>query len=323
MGTSGTKFVAPSSSTALLKYQVIVDFSDTAAGCSGTNIITTALVAGLADGAQGNGAPEFPTQGSQASCQLTDVLTSTATITNTGETTQSNLEITYLSSTTSVASKWEDRCGALILTPTGTNALPVDARLEVIDQTGLKTTYYRLSNGMFIISLAGRTSEKLQISLVSDLFPKEKCEYTFEGKLLSSDSLAGSASLNGTQMLNLAQQLVFVKEVTADAPSLNIVGNKRVYYVGETVSATVYAENCPTDTVLVLRLLHKDVESNTYRDTGWKQKYDTTIGSEQPNSVPLGQDLTGSCCLLLELRDTNGNVIQSVPYYFVIRERSN
>ena len=183
----------------------------------------------------------------------------------------------------------------------------------------MKTTYYRNLSGQFIISLAGSQNEDLQITLISDIFPNKQSEYTFRVDLISSCSLAGLAPLNGK--VYDSKQLTFTKNTKDVEPSLKIDGDKNIYNVGDTVTVNIEYRNCPEYTVLVLRLLSKDtsvsLSSNTYVDTGWKQQSDTVEGD---NYVPLGQNLTGSCCIVVELRDITGNVITSVPYYFVVCE---
>ena len=317
MGSENTLFSVPASSIDTpLKYQVIIDFADSE-GCSGENITTTFSADVSADD-KSNGVPDFPA--SSLVSQLKDIASSSVVVTDSEEDTmQKNLHIEYLQITdNAIASKWNNRCGALLLTPLC--ELTEDARIEVIDHTGMKTTYYRNLSGQFIISLAGSQNEDLQITLLSDIFPNEQSEYTFRVELISSCSLAGLAPLNGIKVYD-SKQLTFTKNTKDVEPSLKIDGDKNIYNVGDTVTVNIEYRNCPEYTVLVLRLLSKDtsvsLSSNTYVDTGWKQQSDTVEGD---NYVPLGQNLTGSCCIVLELRDITGNVITSVPYYFVVCE---
>ena len=145
----------------------------------------------------------------------------------------------------------------------------------------------------------------------------------------SSCSLSGLTPVNGTE-LGEPIELTFTKNAKEEEVSLRITGDKSVYNAGDQAKINVYVKHSgpteiPDGTALVLRLLSKDVSnngltSNVYIDTGWKQESETKVGDgeENANVVPLGQSLTGSCCIVLEMRDAVGNVLKSVPYYFVI-----
>lgn len=314
MGTVDDTFTLPQNTTELvLKYQVIVDFSDSA-GCSGETL-TTKFTAERSADAEAKGAPVFPEHSLET--KLKDAAVSSLNVSDSTNTMQKNLQIEFLRVPTgTVASKWNGRRVALVLTPTV--SLPGDARIEVVDQTGMKTQYYRNADGKYIVSLTDVQRDTLRLTLLSQLFPDEKTEYTFRAELICASSLAGESPLNGVNLIEV-QEITFVKETKLPDPSLKIQGDKRVYDVGDTVKVTVNYENLPEHTALVLRLLSKDASpnssGNTYIDSGWKQQKDTVLGE---NKVPLGQNLTGSCCIVLELRDIMGNVIVSVPYYFVI-----
>ena len=315
MGTVDDAFTLPQNTTELvLKYQVIVDFSDSV-GCGGETL-TTCFTAERSNDAAAKGAPVFPEK--SLVTELKNIASSSISVSD-SDSIQRNVQIELLNVPEGVdASKWDGRRGALVLTPEV--ALPADARIEAVDQTGMKTQYYRNTGGKYVISLTDAESDTLRLTLISDLFPDEEMVYTFQVELISANSLAGKAPINGTKLAE-TKILTFVKEAKAAPFSLKIKGDKQVYDVGNTVKLDVNYENLPEHTVLVIRLLNKDtsaIASNTYIDTGWKQQKDTVLGE---NEVPLGQNLTGSCCILVELRDIMGNVIASVPCYFVIKAR--
>ena len=314
MGTADKSFELPANAEALvLKYQIIVDFSDSE-GCTGTTL-TTCFAAERSDDAITKGAPAFPDN--SLVTELKNVATSSQVVSDLIDSMQKNVRIALLNVTEgAVASKWNGRCGALVLTPKAT--LPADARIEAVDQTGMKTLHYRNADGKYVISLPDAQDVTLRLTLLSDLFPDERMVYTFQTELICSNSLAGKAPINGTSLAGI-ETLTFVKETEPADFSMKIDGDKSVYCMGDTVKLNVNCENLPEHTALVIRLLNKDTSENAaniYIDTGWKQQKDTVLGE---NEVPLGQNLTGSCCIVLELRDVMGNVIVSVPYYFVIK----
>lgn len=314
MGTFDVAFSVPSSSVDTLKYQLIVDFSDSV-GCAG-DTLETVFSADRDAESIANGAIEFaenPITVSLKSCASSSVVFEESNASD-GEP-SGKLYVEYLTTAAgATSSKWNGRAGALVITPLDT--LPSDARIVAVDETGMRTVYYRNLSGQFIISLGTAKSETLTVKLLSELFPSEETEYRFNVALISSDSLAGT-SPSGGAVLVASQTFTLVKAANAAETSLSIEGEKTVYALGENVVVNVDALNLPDNTVLVLKLLRKTRSENgeIYVDTGWKQQNDTVLGD---NEVPLGQNLTGSLCIVLELRDTAGNVLDSVPYYFVV-----
>jgi hypothetical protein len=115
MGTESSFFNAPANSSDVLKYQIIIDFADSE-GCSGANIMTT-ISADISDADKSNGAPDFPA--SSLVIQLKDIASSSVVVTDFNEDTmKKNFYVEYLQITdNAIASKWNNRCGALLLTP--------------------------------------------------------------------------------------------------------------------------------------------------------------------------------------------------------------
>jgi len=321
MGTT-TDLVVPTDLNVPLKYQIIIDFSDVESGLISGNL-QTQLTADLLDENRAKGAPSFPVDISLVETSFTNYAAPGITISTNG-TLQQEFTIEDARLTNNVnSSKWNNRRGALVLTPPAT--IPEDARIEVRDQsTGNKTTYNLQSNGTFIVPLKESSSSELLITLISDMFPKELETYSFDVKVISSDSTAGLSPVNGIVLYN-STTLSFTKQVTPKEISLSISGDKKIYSLSEDTNVTVNVSwsNLPVDANPILKLLHKQVsEDNSneiYVDTGWTSR---ELSTQDPQTVPLmkEQRLTGSFCVILQVSDFDGKVIASIPYYFVVSE---
>lgn len=305
MGTQNTCFAITSVNSNL---QVVVDFSDCVYFIAGEQI-STSLTASLVDGASGKGAPAFPVASRTTKLQAP----TSAGLTVSGEGLTKNLTITRPSST----SKWNNRASALVVTPS--SILPVDAVIAVSDGRG-EARYNRTANGDYIIPLADFNSNILELTLVSNLFPKNETIYEFSVSLIYSDSLAAKAPINGATLLS--QNANFKKAETAEPAIAILVAqqNTMIYPYGGQVPVIASADNLPENTILIFRLLNKDVEKKTYIDTGWKRQ----VSDDERTEVPLGA-LSGSCCIVLELREGNaqGDIILSTSYYFYVNEAPN
>lgn len=321
MGTT-TDLVVPTDLNVPLKYQVIVDFSDVENGLISGNL-QTQITADLLDENSAKGAPPFPVDISLVETSFTNYAAPGITI-SMNESLQQAFTIADARLTNNVDfSKWNNRRGSLVLTPTA--PIPEDARIEVRDQsTGNKTTYNLQSNGTFIVPLKESDSSQLLITLISNMFPKELTTYSFKVEVISSDSTAGVSPINGI-ILYPDTLLSFTKPEDSPELSLSISGDKKVYSLSEDPNVTVNVNwsNLPADANPILKLLHKQVsEDNSneiYVDTGWTSR---EIADQGNQTVPLmkEQRLTGSFCVILQLSDIDGKVIASIPYYFVVSE---
>lgn len=325
-----TKYTPPNSSDAALKYQFVVDFSDSVGGSNGN--LTTTFTADCSSNNSNMGAPAFPA--STVTVTLSHSVTSSVTVDQSSANTEKKIvTINYLNTSGNVtASKWDNRSGALVLTWDNTSeALPPDARIKVTDKNGSKVTCYPNVDGWFVISLSELQSP-LTLELVSDLFPIVTATYTFSGKLISACSLAGSAYANGTLLVGDSQYspiiVSFSTDVSDAEPSLkiNINGDQKVYAVGSTVTVHIDAKNIPQNTRLRLRLQYKESDSGTYQDTGIKSTISNTEITDSAYygnmEISFGEAISaGSYRFLLDICDNiYDDSIISVPYYFVITD---
>jgi hypothetical protein len=279
-----------------LKLQFIVDFSQTT-GCE--KDLSLSLTAG-------NKSSELKLPMSkEAKVTVKDVLFGLADKTASDSVTLTrNLTWTYASSD-GAASKWDGRAAALVLTLKEGNALPADAHLSV-KIGGTTTVYYMKGKNRFIIPLSANSGE-IALTLQSAMIPADRGTYTFTAYLYGSNSLAGSAPLNGTKCASI--DVTFEKAATT-SPSLKITGTQRVATISGQMTVNIKTLNTNGCTIKAT-LLQKN--GDNYVSTG--QSYAVT-GGELKLSFR-GQQ-AGASCLEVTVIDSNKKTLLRVPYYFIL-----
>ena len=205
-------------------------------------------------------------------------------------------------------SKWDGKSAVLHFIPL-TNNLPVDAKLKVV--IGNDTTIYHLTDNMFIVSLNRNINEYISITLESDMFGTSRNDFIFNVKLIASNSMSSSASLNGI-VLDTIDVLHFIKYETKE-PSLKITIDKSSYKVDEVLKAEIDYQDCKEEHVISLTLMLRDDNFN-YSSTGWS----TNISAPGSIEIPLAGQNAGSYALTCVIKDESGLTILSVSCYFVV-----
>ena len=205
-------------------------------------------------------------------------------------------------------SKWDGKSAVLHFIPLTYN-LPVDARLKVV--IGNDTTIYHLTDNMFIVSLNRNINEYISITLESDMFGTSRNDFIFNVKLIASNSMSSSASLNGI-VLDTIDELHFIKYETKE-PSLKITIDKSSYKVDEVLKAEIDYQDCKEEHVISLTLMLRDDNFN-YSSTGWS----TNISAPGSIEIPLAGQNAGSYALTCVIKDESGLTILSVSCYFVV-----
>ena len=329
MGTAANRFSVPAGSADNvayfdLKYQVIVDFSD----C--TNVIAeivpnldTSFIVATASA----NAPELTDN--EVSVTLTDVTAASMSIAPGG--TRQTVTVIYPEGS-AASSKWLGTSAALVLEPR--NSIPVDAYIEARDFAGNRKPYYQNSDGEFVIPLGSGGRQEVTLSLVSNMFDTvEATKHVFNISLISVPSAVSGSVGNGIVMAAIAGGIVFDEPEKTEQPAVSITSEMSICEYGKDICITVNAVGVKTtgqdatngdtsidvlDYKLTLRLYNKKVDDNgkeSYVDSGWKPNEDKAqLGK---NTVPLGT-LTGSCCIVAQLIDSENNVVADDAYYFVI-----
>lgn len=229
------------------------------------------------------------------------------------------------------ASKWNDRHGALIITPDPDTPLPEDAYLKYNDGVYNVNTYLNPA-GYFIIPLGAVGNGNVHITLVSNMFTPN-ATYKMDVRWIVAESISGSAPVNG--------ELVAPADSNAQAVELNFFAGKlnvpsiRIDSYGETADDRLYCSDeqlkpkltwvgIPVGNEVTLSLLKKD-DSGQFAGTGWSYKvtldeYNSLdgIGSDSIEIAPiyLQEFADGTYCLHATVME--GLVkVNEAKYYFI------
>ena len=214
------------------------------------------------------------------------------------------------------------------------NNIPADAYIEARDYAGNRKPYYQNSDGRFVIPLGSGGEQTVTLTLVSDMFDTvEVTAHVFDISLISVSSAASGSVGNGTVLAAIAEGIVFDEPAKTEQPAVSISSEMSICEYGGDICITVNAVGVKTtgedatngdtnkdvtDYKLTLRLYNKKVDESgkeSYVDSGWKPNEDKAqLGK---NTVPLGT-LTGSCCIVAQLLDSEKNVVAQDTCYFVI-----
>ena len=320
MGESGTSYSIPQpeqdNGYIDLNYQFIVDFSQSAGGCSGDSL-TMALEAPVKDNNK-----NVPEMTSGVTVSMADSVFTLTKTTDTDSLTHSfTCDFTIKKdevASNGVASKWENRASALVLIPGKGTVLPADACIKAVVNGG--TTYLYKSGDRFIVplSLLQAGEKTVELTLQSALFPLGENKYSFDVQWLISQSRAGKAPMKaGMKMTgDLAGSLADVTFVSAEekVPSLKVEGRQRVLTTRNTLRLKIEKMNLEGYTVSAALL--RKTENGTYSGTGWNK---ASVGENL--SVSLGGQTSGSFCLMFTVKKENSvTTVMEVPYYFIIKQ---
>lgn len=290
-----------------LKLQFIIDFSLTQEGCPG-DYITINLVA---DPINIDGLiPSF-----ESSERIIDLENVTFEIKDLTPTEKKDLEKDLyfeFAVTIGEASKWDDKVGALVITPI--DELPADSRFKLTQNN--KTGYYYFNEeGCFIIPLTILDINNIKITLDSSLFPEEGASYKVNIKYYASNSLVGDSPLNGLLIGEISEELVFTAKAKQNC-SIKITGEDRVIKIGGELNVNleyILPEGCTISSDLM-----RKGEDGEYSSSGARP----AIEGPGPLNISLAGLDEGSYCLRIIIKDGDGITLMSVPYYFVIYNSS-
>ena len=287
----------------LLNYQFIIDFSLTENGCFGDSLIIDLMADSVSNDVL---IPNFV--GSQKTVYLENVYFEINDVTSEGqEGLEKDLYFEF-AETEGIASKWENKVGALVITPI--DELPADARIKLIQDN--KTAYYYFNEeSICIIPIIELDSNNLKIILTSDLFTEEGKTYKVNVKFYASNSAVGISPLNGILVGELSNDLAF-----KSTPKLNcaikISGEDRVINEGGVLKVKI-EYILPSDCTISGDLMRKG-ENGEYSSSGARP----VIEAPGEMNISLAGLDAGSYCLRVVIKDSDGITLLSVPYYFVI-----
>ena len=209
--------------------------------------------------------------------------------------------------------KWQGRRAALVFRfVSGT--VPMDAYLKVVEN-GSTTMYYPRAGGLFIVPLAS-DSGIVTVTMMSSLFDSMGADAAYTVDLVASESLAGTAALNGEVLDSLDTAFLRDKKEMPSVSVLERGDGDRVFSSDETLDLHVTAlnmEGCTVTATMTFR-----APTGGYTSTGWEEEVEF-IQNQAAISVNLAIYSEGSYCLLLTVTDSSGARLYQVPHYFVIR----
>lgn len=241
----------------------------------------------------------------------------------TKDTDKLSADISYKVATTSGNDSYsEGKSLSLIITPT-LSELPADARI----QSGSET-YYKNSQGNFIIPIGTIQDGMKNLVLQSDMFPDKEISYNFKCDLYLANSLEARAPLNGK---TVASSNIILMKQKEKKPSIKISGT-RVAKVSEWSKGqemTFSTKNIPEGGSIVV---------NVYSGLDGNQKITDILSSVDgmfslkngegiynASNTPTGKLVLSSSAkagtyrLLFETKNDEGETILKVPYYIIVR----
>ena len=163
-----------------------------------------------------------------------------------------------------------------------------------------------------MLPLLDVTSGNARLLLESKL-PCNVESFDFELRFMGSDSRAGKAPMNG---IELAKADISFAVFTQATPSLKIVGAERVFNIGDTLTVDVRYVY-PSGYTISADVMLKGTDG-TYNSTGMRP----AITSQGELSVSLAGQGVGSYCLMVIIKNSEGDTVASTPYYFIIYDTS-
>lgn len=323
MGSSNESFVVDNKDSFSLQF--IVDFSS----CENVPAINSITTSFIATAIQPTGLETVPGVPNGENSVSTVTLVSVPTFSvqagaeASGSLTQT-LQYSFISSSTNNvgASKWNNTCGILIVTPDG-SALPADARLQV--RINDVTDTYPLINGRFIIALPANSSGTASITLLSDMLLNENASYQFKVSLCYSQT--GIRTTPTNVISNEACSLSYTT-TKINTPVINAkITGSLPEYSESAISALSFSgvvQDLP-ENYSVRGVLYSKNKTGGYTST--TQTIDITVTDGTfATSLDLSSfkddmsQTNGSLSLMLrvEIVDTNGKIVDFVPLYFVL-----
>ncbi len=282
-----------------MKLQFIIDFSQTNSGIAGDAVTTTLS-------AEPKAVSKALTRQSDETAELKDVSSYKLNAgTEIGE-----IVFSYTNSI-GAASIWDGRDDALVFKPK--SALPADAHLSIrLGEANI--VVYANCDGNFVYSMPDQATGTISVSLVSNLLGEGSETYPFEVDWIVAESKAEYSPMNAGIV---AVTEVNIQGVGQSPISLKIVGDKKLYSLNDTVSATVSWDDLPSNHKLEVVLMVK-TESGDYSSTAvTKEIVFTQDSGTQTISISLAGNNAGSYRLYLTAELGLATVAEA-EYYFII-----
>ena len=304
----GTGNPAITDQTKELKYQFIVDFSDTAD--HNLQELTLKLIADKSD----EYAPELQATGKGVTLKSVSHSLDDFTVTGTSAT----VPLQYAQGAQH-ASKWEDREPTLVLSPKEETVLPIDASIKVIETVGTQTkttTATRDDQDNFAITL-DPDATSLEIILQSQMFGA--ATYHFAVQLYAA--YEGDAPMNGIPLVAAKELSLQSQSKAQNAAKITVDENKKVFNLNDTITVNIEAKIAEGYTATVT-LLSKNNDDGVYASTGHSKNLTTGENIFEISNLKesFGE---GIFCVSVVIRDKDSTAVLTVPYYLIIQDQSS
>ena len=213
----------------------------------------------------------------------------------------------------------EGKSLSLVLTPTGN--LPKDAVIRYKDDT-----YSKNSKGNFVIPLNDVKNGAANLTLESKLFPDSETNYAFTAELYLSPSREAGAPLNGTPLKSV--NFAFYK-ADETHPALSVTGTHTATVSDWTKGQDfeLKMDNIPTDYSVTVTAYNKtggqvtdllSSVSGVFKIENGVGTYDSS--KTVTNKLVLsGNAATGTYRLDFDVKNADGKIVLTVPYYVIVR----
>ncbi len=323
MGTASEKYSVGSKTA--FQLQFVVDFSDCSSYLA-TGDLTVSFYAQPVQPSSLDTVPAMPTTGGKVTLANTPTFKiNTESQSNEGLSANVTYQFGIAQAGTGI-SKWENVRGILKLTlDSNSPALPADTKLKVTINNSTAT--YPLIENKFTVPLPSIGSGTASLTLSSDMLPNKDMTVSF------TVSLGASATNVGTtpQSPISAGTVSIVYKVTKRAnPALRVqINGAMPKYENNNITPLQYmvtVKYLPEDYTVQATLYSKNADDKYSSTTKKDDKITVDENGSWSGTLSLDsvatnmQNSTGSLSMMLkvEILDTNGKAVESVPLYFVI-----
>ena len=227
-------------------------------------------------------------------------------------------------------SKWDNTCGILVITPQNPEALPSDARLQVRIGNSIKT--YSLIDGKFTVALLSMGEGEVVITLLSGMLPNQNLTFAFDVQLYASATAVRTTPKN--ELLAQTSLVYTVTQTLKPVLHVSFDGELPEYQGIDEAGVGVFTpfnfnvsltEPIQEDWEIRAALYAKNSDG-VYTNTTQKgeltakssTEYAGTIGFNSFNQQMSQNKGSMSFMLKIEILDQTGQVLNSVPLYFVL-----
>ena len=227
-------------------------------------------------------------------------------------------------------SKWDNTCGILVITPKNPAALPADARLQVKIANSIKT--YSLIDGKFTVALLSSGEGEVTITFLSGMLPNQNATFEFDVQLYVSATAVRTTPKN--ELLAQTSLVYTVTQTLKPVVHVSFDGELPQYLGVDEAGKGIFTSfnfhvslGAPLEEGWEIRAeLYAQNPNNGYTNTTQKgeltkindKQYDGMLKFDSFEKHMVQNKGSLSLMLKIEILDQTGQVLNSVPLYFVL-----